>query len=256
MDKSGPSNKLNPVIYLLIILIGLVVATDEFIRPESTQGPSLHGMNIVWPLPDLIGASSAILIGEVGEIKHREYPGRLSRSDYTDEELNILGGDKFLDQFRTAYHEIRVAEHLKGDMPSTFLLAREDVSYHDEINLSELNSGETVLLFVRKGITSPQYKTELQESAYTAFGDNGIFDYVGNDRVYPRFPEAFYGLTPEEDGFFLDGTIRPFFSLEKLKIAIEDHPCHLEVDPCIKVPSYFTQTSVAPTSSTSTTIAP
>jgi hypothetical protein len=193
------------VIYPIIsaVFASLLVITVWFTMPSAEPSATTFA-SIDFPVyssaEELTAASDAVVIGSVkGVVGHEVDYG----TSNPDKEYGT-----FKDQIHgvaMVYYEIDVTKTLKGETAKTIIVAGMDMNQTTCDQVTPLQDGEEVLLFLMERTQKDAPGLKLYENFYVTVSlDNGVFDVLDDNTVQPRYAEAF--VEPNEDGTFTSPT--------------------------------------------------
>jgi hypothetical protein len=113
------------------------------------------------------------------------------------------------------YYEIDVTETLQGMTDNTIIVARMDSDQLLTEEVTTLQTGEQVLLFLLDRTGDALGLTLFDEFYVTVSLDNGVFDLLPGDIARPRLPHYF--ATPTAEGVLEP----PTFSLIEIRDTIQ-----------------------------------
>lgn len=206
------------------LLVILTVVVLFILVSKSTRDDEGSGLHILSSTPSLtieeiLDLTDAIAVGTVGDELLKDYPMRYTSSQYSSEELGILGGDRYFKRFPAIYYDFGVEEVWLGELKNNIPILVPDVDQYARIDFGKVEPGQHLLVFMLKNETS--YSDAPYPIFYTTHGDQGIFDIVGN-QARVRNPKYFMEQ-PYWDSIAVVGedSLVSYFHLDRLKDHIQ-----------------------------------
>lgn len=151
---------------------------------HSSGGGSLASVRLYNSLDRLSEVSDLVVIGEV--------TGVISTQADT-------GLDGTADPIRSTWYEVDVQETLKGETTDTITVVRTDPGHFRDGEITTLQSGESVALFLMKRTSEEFPLVKVADVFYVPVSfDNGVFDVIpsptgaaGEESIRPRMSNLF-----------------------------------------------------------------
>lgn len=173
--RSGWATVLALTVSFLVGACGVAAPPATNVQRESAGGSI--DMPIYASIAELAAASDVVVVGTVGKV--------------VAEEIDRGASGEGRPIPYTLY-EVNVEEALKGEPGGTVIVARSHPDQLPTEDVTKLQEGESVVLFLvrRSSQDWPSFKA-FDQWYLTVSLDNGVFDFMDENVIRPRLPEAF-----------------------------------------------------------------